>query len=68
MRCKCRPDPGKQTWDEMKAKASLAPVAAALKDILGDAFVGLAEDCIGDSVTAQISTMKPGQVCASSPH
>ncbi|BDA47377.1 Phosphoglycerate kinase [Coccomyxa sp. Obi] len=57
-----RPDPGKQTWEEMKAKASLAPVAAALKDILGEAFVGLAEDCIGDAVAAQIGTLKPGQV------
>ncbi|EIE23485.1 phosphoglycerate kinase [Coccomyxa subellipsoidea C-169] len=43
-------------------QSSLAPVAAALKDILGDAFVGLAEDCIGDAVSARIGTMKPGQV------
>ncbi len=52
----------------MKAKASLAPVAAALKDILGDAFVGLAEDCIGDAVSARIGTMKPGQVRALTLH
>ena len=47
----------------MKAKASLAPVAAALKEILGEQFVGLAEDCIGDAVASQIGTLKPGQVC-----
>jgi 3-phosphoglycerate kinase len=46
----------------MKAKASLAPVAAELKNLLGDTFVGLADDCIGDAVKSQIDKLTPGQV------
>jgi 3-phosphoglycerate kinase len=57
-----RPKPGEQTWEEMKGKNSLAPVAAELKSLLGDAFIGLSPDCIGDAVEAQVAAMQPGQV------
>ncbi len=46
----------------MKGKNSLAPVAAELKSLLGDAFIGLSPDCIGDAVEAQVAAMQPGQV------
>ena len=59
-----RPKPGEQTLEQMKAKYSLAPVAAALEALLGDAFVGLAPDCIGEAVETRIEGLKPGQVCA----
>jgi phosphoglycerate kinase len=53
---------GKQSLEEMRAKYSLAPVAAELKKRLGDRFVGMASDCVGEEVTQRIKELQPGQV------
>jgi phosphoglycerate kinase len=59
-----RPNPGKQSRQELKASSSLAPVAEYLRQHLGDRFVGLAEDCIGPGVQAAVAGLANGQVCA----
>jgi len=59
-----RPEPGKQSWGEMAAAFSLAPVAARLAELLpAGAFAGLAPDCIGPAAEAAVAALAPGQAC-----
>lgn len=58
-----RPNPAKQSWDEMERDASLAPVAAVLEDLLPQgSFTGLAPDCVGERAEAAVNALQPGQV------
>jgi phosphoglycerate kinase len=59
-----RPQPGKEPEDEMRRRDSLSPVAALLADALGDAFAGLADDCVGPSATAMVASLRDGQARA----
>ena len=56
-----RPEPGKEPEEEMRRRDSLRPVAALLTDALGDAFVGLADDCVGPSATEMVARLRDGQ-------
>lgn len=59
-----RPEPSKQSWEQLKAKYSLAPVAAELEALLGpDTFVGLADDCVGPAAEEMVARVGAGQVC-----
>jgi phosphoglycerate kinase len=57
-----RPSPSKQTWEQMLQTSSLAPVAAYLRQQLGDSFQGLAPDCVGPQVEAAVTALQHGQV------
>jgi phosphoglycerate kinase len=58
-----RPDPSKQSLDEMRKRFSLKDVAAALAQLLpAGSFAGMAADCIGPDAQDMISSLKPGQV------
>ncbi|EFJ45669.1 hypothetical protein VOLCADRAFT_82167 [Volvox carteri f. nagariensis] len=60
-----RPEPKKQTRQQMAALYSLRPVAALLQEELGSgAFRGLAADCIGPDAEAAVGGLQPGQVRA----
>ncbi|PNH11052.1 Phosphoglycerate kinase [Tetrabaena socialis] len=57
-----RPEPKKQSREAMQAAFSLRPVAALLRSELGgEAFLGLAADCIGPEVAAAVAAMRDGQ-------
>ncbi|GLC44909.1 hypothetical protein PLESTB_001688000 [Pleodorina starrii] len=57
-----RPEPKKQSRQEMESLYSLRPVAALLASQLGSAaFRGLARDCIGPEAEAAVSELQPGQ-------
>jgi len=59
-----RPEPGKESAEEMRRRDSLRPVAAVLREALGDAtFLGLADDCTGPSARALVGRLQDGQVC-----
>eukprot|EP00878_Enallax_costatus_P015074 GHUV01015784.1.p1 GENE.GHUV01015784.1~~GHUV01015784.1.p1 ORF type:complete len:434 (+),score=93.64 GHUV01015784.1:211-1512(+) len=59
-----RPEPEKHTWQEMRQKYSLAPVAEALQQLLGPGvFRGLAPDCVGKLAEAEVQLLEPGQAC-----
>lgn len=58
-----RPEPGKQSIEEMRVQFSLRPVAALLSTELGSGvFQGLAPDCIGPEVEAAVAALQSGQV------
>jgi phosphoglycerate kinase len=57
-----RPEPSKQSWQQMLESSSLAPVAAHLQQQLGDSFLGLAPDCVGPQVEAAVAQLQLGQV------
>lgn len=58
-----RPDPSKQSLDEMRKRFSLKDVAAALAQLLPTgSFAGMAADCIGPDAQDMISSLQPGQV------
>jgi phosphoglycerate kinase len=57
-----RPNPSKQTWQEMQQQYSLQPVADALQQQLQYAFRGLAGDCVGPPAHAAVASLQPGQV------
>ncbi len=57
-----RPDPRKQTRDQMVAMYSLRPVAAVLQRELGpEVFRGMAPDCIGPAAEAELAKLQDGQ-------
>ncbi|KAG2496543.1 hypothetical protein HYH03_005366 [Edaphochlamys debaryana] len=57
-----RPEPKKQTREEMVAEFSLRPVAEVLAAELGaQAFRGLAPDCVGPEAEAAVAALKDGQ-------
>ena len=56
-----RPRPGEEPADEMRARDSLAPVAAVLATELGAAFAGMASDCAGPSASALVASLRDGQ-------
>lgn len=59
-----RPEPKKQSREQMASEFSLAPVAAELAALLGaSVFVGLAVDCVGPSAEAMVAALQPGQAC-----
>lgn len=57
-----RPQPSRQTAEEMQQRFSLAPVAAQLQQHLGPALAGLVPDCIGSAAAAAVQALQPGQV------
>ena len=57
-----RPEPKKQTREQMAAQFSLRPVAEMLQRELGGAFRGLAPDCIGADAEAAVAALADGQV------
>jgi len=59
-----RPEPGKEPEEEMRRRDSLRPVAALLAEALGDAFAGLADDCVGPSARAMVVCLQDGQARA----
>lgn len=61
-----RPEPKKQTLQDMQAQYSLQPVSAYLSQQLGDPYTGLVHDCIGPGAEAAAASLRPGQVSASS--
>ena len=56
-----RPEPGKEPEDEMRRRDSLRPVADVLATELGDAFSGVADDCVGPSATALVGSLRDGK-------
>ncbi|KXZ56079.1 hypothetical protein GPECTOR_2g961 [Gonium pectorale] len=56
-----RPEPKKQSREQMKALYSLCPVATLLEAELGTAFQGLAGDCIGPEAEAAVASLQDGQ-------
>lgn len=56
-----RPQPGAEPEAEMRRRDSLRPVASLLAEALGDAFVGLADDCVGPSARAMVACVQDGQ-------
>ena len=56
-----RPEPGKEPEAEMRSRDSLRPVADVLAAELGDAFAGMADDCVGPSATALVASLRDGQ-------
>lgn len=57
-----RPQPAQQTLEQMRAQFSLRPVVDRLAAQFGSAFRGLADDCIGAAVEAQVDALQDGQV------
>lgn len=58
-----RPEPQKESWDQMASHSSLRPVAKVLARLLGgERFVGMADNCIGPEVKARVDALRPGQV------
>lgn len=58
-----RPNPAKQTLEEMRKEYSLGAVADALAQKLTPGpFQGLAADCIGPEAEEAVAKLKPGQV------
>jgi phosphoglycerate kinase len=59
-----RPEPGKESAEEMRCRDSLRPVAAVLRATLGEhTFLGLADDCTGPSARALVGRLQDGTVC-----
>ncbi|KAF8068321.1 pgk [Scenedesmus sp. PABB004] len=59
-----RPEPARQSEEEMRRRFSLAPVAALLERLLpAGAFAGLAPDCVGPQAAAAVDALQPGQAC-----
>ncbi len=57
-----RPKPESESYDTMRSKYSLAPVADALAQALPKgSFAGLAPDCVGDEVKAMVAKLQDGQ-------
>lgn len=56
-----RPEPKKQSREQMAAQFSLRPVAELLGQELGGAFRGLAPDCIGADTEAAVAALADGQ-------
>jgi 3-phosphoglycerate kinase len=60
-----RPQPAKESREQMLSHSSLRPVADVLAAELGpSAFTGLAPDCVGTETEALVTALQPGQVCA----
>lgn len=57
-----QPEPGVEPEEQMRAKYSLRPVSELLKQALGPAFVGMADDCVGRSAQRLIASLRDGQV------
>ena len=58
-----RPEPKKQSREQMLQHSSLRPVASVLEAELGPhVFRGLAPDCVGAEVEAAVAALQPGQV------